>query len=140
MRRIVFDPGVLIAALISAEGPPAEALDRWREGEFDLVVSPVLLGELERVLLRRKFRPYVSEGDVRQYVAALAQEGVVISDPQPSSEPLTEDPKDDYLLSLARAAGAEAIVSGDAHLTSLEAPEPPVLTPRQFLAELGERA
>jgi uncharacterized protein len=139
LRRIVFDPGVLIAALISAEGPPAEALDRWREGEFDLVVSPALLAELERVLLRRKFRSYVSEGDVRQYVAALAQEGFVISDPRPSSEPLTEDPKDDYLLSLARAAGAEAIVSGDAYLTGLRAPEPPVLTPRQFLAELGER-
>jgi putative PIN family toxin of toxin-antitoxin system len=139
LRRIVFDPGVLIAALISAEGPPAEALDRWREGEFDLVVSPALLAELERVLLRRKFRPCVSEGDVRQYVAALAQEGVVISDPPPSSEPLTEDPKDDYVLSLARAAVAEAIVSGDAHLTGLRAAEPPVLTPRQFLAELGER-
>lgn len=103
------------------------------------MVSPALLGELHRVLLRRKFRPYVSESDVRQYVAALAQEGIVISDPPPPSEPLTEDPQDDYLLSLARAAGADAIVSGDVHLTGLEAPEPPVLTPRQFLAELGER-
>lgn len=130
---------MLIAALISAEGPPAEALDRWREGEFDLVVSPALLGELERVLLRRKFRPYVSEGDARQYVAALAQEGVVISDPPPSRERLTEDPKDDYLVSLARAAAADVIVSGDPHLTGLEAPDPPVLTPRELLTQLGER-
>jgi putative PIN family toxin of toxin-antitoxin system len=140
LRRFVFDPGVLIAALISARGAPAEALDRWREGEFDLVASPALLDELERVLLRRKFRSYVSEDEARQYVAALAQEGLVISDPPPTIDPLTEDPKDDYLVSLARAAGAEAIVSGDAHLTDLDALEPPVLTPRQFLEQLDERA
>lgn len=140
MRRIVFDPGVLIAALISAEGAPAEALERWREGEFDLVVSPTLLEELQRVLLRRKFRSYASQEEARQYVAALEQESLVISDPLPPIEPTTEDPKDDYLVVLARAAGADAIVSGDAHLTGLHAPEPPVLTPRQFLAEHGERS
>jgi uncharacterized protein len=139
LRRIVFDPGVLISALISVEGAAAEALDRWREGDFDLVVSPALLEELQRVLLRRKFRSYVTEEDVGQYVAALAKDGLVMSDPVPSVEPLTEDPADDYLVSLARAAGADALVSGDAHLTDLDAPDPPVLTPRQFLTQLGER-
>jgi uncharacterized protein len=137
LRRIVFDPGVLISALISAEGAAAEALDRWREGEFDLVVSPELLGELQRVLLRRKFRSYVTEDEAQQYVAALAKDGLVMSDPVPSVEPLTEDPADDYLVSLARTAGADALVSGDAHLTGLDAPEPPVLTPRQFLELLA---
>jgi putative PIN family toxin of toxin-antitoxin system len=137
LRRIVFDPGVLISALISAEGAAAEALDRWREGEFDLVVSPELLGELQRVLLRRKFRSYVTEDEAQQYVAALAKDGLVMSDPVPSVEPLTEDPADDYLVSLARTAGANALVSGDAHLTGLDAPEPPVLTPRQFLELLA---
>jgi uncharacterized protein len=139
LRRIVFDPGVIISALISVEGAAAEALDRWREGDFDLVVSPALLEELQRVLLRRKFRSYVTEEDVGQYVAALAKDGLVMSDPVPSVEPLTEDPADDYLVSLARAAGADALVSGDAHLTDLDAPDPPVLTPRQFLTQLGER-
>jgi uncharacterized protein len=139
LRRIVFDPGVIISALISVEGAAAEALDRWREGDFDLVVSPALLEELQRVILRRKFRSYVTEEDVGQYVAALAKDGLVMSDPVPSVEPLTEDPADDYLVSLARAAGADALVSGDAHLTDLDAPDPPVLTPRQFLTQLGER-
>ncbi len=126
---------MLISALISAQGAPAEVLDRWREGEFDLVVSPALLDELERVLLRRKFRGYVSEHEVGQYVAALAQEGLAVSDPAPPTTPLTEDPDDDYLVSLAHAAGADAIVSGDAHLTKLVL-EPPVLTPTQFLERL----
>jgi predicted nucleic acid-binding protein len=43
------------------------------------------------------------------------------------------DPDDDYLIALARAANADYLVSGDRHLLDLEAPDPPVLTPRQFL-------
>ncbi len=49
---------------------------------------------------------------------------------------LTADPDDDYLVALARAAGADYLVSGDRHLLELTDPEPPVLTPREFLALL----
>ena len=45
---------------------------------------------------------------------------------------VTPDPGDDYFASLARAAGADYLVSGDAQLTGLEDAEPPVLTPRAF--------
>ncbi len=46
---------------------------------------------------------------------------------------LTPDPKDDYLVALARSAAAHFLVSGDPHLTELVNPRPPVLTPRAFL-------
>jgi uncharacterized protein len=136
LKRFVFDPGVLISALISSQGAPAEALDRWREGEFDLVVSPALLDELRRVLLRRKVRRYATEEDVRMFVIALGQEAVAVDDPPPSSQRLTRDPDDDYLVLLARAAGAEAIVSGDPDLTTVTL-DPPVVTPAEFLRLLA---
>ncbi len=41
------------------------------------------------------------------------------------------------VVSLARAARADYVVSGDRHLTGLVDPLPPVLTPRQFLELLG---
>ena len=52
-----------------------------------------------------------------------------------ASEPprISPDPDDDYLIALARAAGADYIVSGDSDLLDLTDPHPPVLTPRQFL-------
>jgi putative PIN family toxin of toxin-antitoxin system len=136
LKRFVFDPGVLISALISSQGAPAEALDRWREGEFDLVVSPALLDELRRVLLRRKFRRYATEEDVRMFVIALGQEAVAVDDPPPSSQRFTRDPDHDYLVLLARAAGAEAIVSGDPDLTTVTL-DPPVVTPAEFLRLLA---
>ena len=137
MLRVVVDPGVLIAALISAEGAPARILARWAEGHFDLVVSPTLLDELARVLARPKFRSYATEDDVRGYVEALRRQALCVDDPAEVEAGLTPDPGDDYIVALARSADAHAIVSGDPHLTELEGAEPPVLVPQEFLARLA---
>jgi predicted nucleic acid-binding protein len=51
-------------------------------------------------------------------------------------EALSADPDDEYLIDLARAAGADALVSGDAHLLDLRGVVP-VMTPAQFLASLA---
>jgi uncharacterized protein len=129
--RAVLDPGVLVSAFLVADGPPGRILDRWREGELELVVSDTLLVELEDVLLRPRFAGRVDERDATAYVAGIRRAALVFEDP-PAQPGLTPDPGDDYLVALARAADADLIVSGDAHLTGLSKPTPPVLTPRAF--------
>jgi putative PIN family toxin of toxin-antitoxin system len=133
--RVVFDPNVLVSAVITPVGPPAEALDAWRNGEFDLIVSPRLLDELEDVLLRPKFRAYVSPEQVGAYVEALAAEALAFDDPADPPR-VSLDPGDDYLIALARTAGADLLVSGDKHLTDLADPPVRVMTPRDLLARL----
>ena len=135
MIKVVVDPGVLVAGLISPRGAPAQILLRWREGEFEVVVSSTLIEELERVLARPKFSKYVTPAEVSAYVRLLRDAGVTHDDPPPQPG-LTPDPGDDYVVALARAAGAAVLVSGDAHLTELTDPEPLVLTPRGFLDRL----
>jgi len=136
MRRVVCDVGVIISGLLSADGPPGRLLDRWRDGVFDLIVSPLWLAELARVLERPKISRYLEPGDAEDLLAAIRLQAELADDP-PAQPGLTPDPGDDYLVSLARAAGADYLVSGDAHLTGLEDAEPPVLTPRQFEELLG---
>jgi len=133
--RVVADPSVLVSAVLTRHRPPAALLDRWRDGEFDLVVSPALLTELEDVLLRAKFLARISEDDVHGYVDALSADGLMFSDPD-EPDRVTPDPDDDYIVALAVAAGADLIVSGDAHLTGLVHPPIPVLTPRELVARL----
>lgn len=135
MLRVVLDPGVLVSAVLTSTGPPAQILDRWRDGEFDLVISPKLLDELEDVLLRPKFREVASGDEVRAYVEALAGGGVLMRDPA-RIPPVTADPGDDYLVALAIGARADLIVSGDKDLTDLVDPPVPVLTPRELLERL----
>lgn len=128
---MVFDPGTLVSGLLVAEGPPGRLVDLWRDGEFELVVSDALLDELEEVLLRPHLAARVEPRETRSYLAGLRRGGIVAEDPPP--EPgVTPDPDDDYLVALARAAKADAIVSGDARLTGLRDLNPPVLTPRAF--------
>jgi putative PIN family toxin of toxin-antitoxin system len=129
------DPGVLISGLISGKGAPRDLLWLWLEGAFELVVCPLLLGELERVLVRPKFRSYVTIQEVRAYAALVRR--LVSLEPDPEvAVGLTPDPGDDYLVALARAARAHFLVSGDPHLTELKQAQPPVLTPRAFLRRL----
>ncbi len=139
MYRAVLDPGVLIAALLSRTGPPAQILLSWIAGGFELIVSRKLLNELRAALLRPKFRKYVSESEVRAYVTLFEQRASLVADPEPQPG-VTRDPGDDYLIALARVAGAHFLVSGDAHFTGLKRSQPPILTPPAFLSALEKSA
>jgi putative PIN family toxin of toxin-antitoxin system len=103
-----------------------------RDGRLTLVVCPHLLAELLGVLRREKFRAYVTVEEAEQYVAGVASTAEVHSDPRDVAA-ITRDPKDDYLVALAREADADAIVSGDADLLVLEPLEPAVLSPSAFI-------
>ena len=135
MDRVVVDPGVLVAALISPDGHPARLWRAVLEERIDLVVCPRLLAELGGVLERSKFRRYVTLEEARAFVAEVARYGTRLPDPT-APPPASRDPDDDYLVALAITAGARALVSGDRDLTEMPDADPPVLTPRRAVEEL----
>lgn len=59
----------------------------------------------------------------------------VFPDPE-SPPPVVRDPADDYLVALAGAAGADAIVTGDRDLLDHAGLEPPAVTARAACAQL----
>lgn len=137
MIRVVLDPGVLIAGVISPTGAPAALIRSWREAEFDVVVCPHLIEELSRALTYPKVRRYVPPPEAARLSAAFLRSAVVVDDPG-DVPTVCRDPADDYLFALA-AGHAQVLVSGDRDIT--EAKEPPVrvLTPRGFLAIVRSR-
>jgi uncharacterized protein len=128
--RAVLDPNVLISALLSPSGVPAQLVSRWLAGDFELVVSERLLAELSRALRYPKLRDRIRRSEAAAFVALLEAAGLVASD---VSRPprRSADPGDDYLLSLAESESA-LLISGDAHLVKL-ADRLPVRSPRAFL-------
>jgi uncharacterized protein len=135
--RAVLDPNVLVSALISPGGPSARLLVELRGGAFELVTSRRLLEELHEVLHREKFRRYSTETEVDAYVEMLRRESTILDDPDLPPLSLSEDPGDDDLIVLARAARTDALVSGDSHLLRLRG-RIPVLSPREFLDKVQE--
>jgi putative PIN family toxin of toxin-antitoxin system len=101
-----------------------------------MIVCPALLAELEEVLLRPKFRRYLTMEQAHIYVTLAGKVGEHHPDPI-MSPGLTPDPDDDYLVAVALAANADYLVSGDPHLTTLSGLPVPVLNPRTFLELLG---
>jgi len=136
LTRAVLDPNVLVSAFISQRGGSPDLIVRaWREGAFELVVSPQLIAELTDVLARPKFALQAADGRAEAYIAGLAGDAIQIEDP-PDPPAASPDSSDDDLIALARAARADVIVSGDSHLTQLADPTPPVVTPREFAEHL----
>jgi putative PIN family toxin of toxin-antitoxin system len=130
--RAVLDPGVIVAALITPAGVCGRALRAALDDEYTLVVSPGLLAELEGVLMREKFRRYISEAEAATAISLLARVAELRADPGEVS-PISPDPDDDYLIALAGAAQVDYLISGDPHLVQLAQVEPPIVTPREFL-------
>jgi putative PIN family toxin of toxin-antitoxin system len=130
--RVVLDPGVLISALLSPRGTPARLYLLWLGGEFELVVCPHLIEELEGVLRRSKFYDLVTPDEVGEFVEIIRRGAISVENPV-DAEAVSRDPGDNYLVALAQAANANHMVSGDKDLTSLRTVVPPVLSPAAFL-------
>ena len=102
-------------------------MSAWADDHIEIVVSALLLAELERVLARPKFRDYVDAGACAEYVERIRRHATMARDPL-DVPAVTRDPADDYLVALAGAAEAEALVSGDRDLVDAGVTGPPVLT------------
>ena len=52
MLRAVLDVNVLVSAVLSATGAPAQLLRAWRDGEFELVRQRIVAERHSRLLLQ----------------------------------------------------------------------------------------
>ncbi len=138
MIRVVADANVLVSAALARSplAPSALVLDAALDGRIELLSSPMLLTEIASVLERPRLRRYLSIDEAARFVTDLASQTTHVGDAPTPHPAACRDPHDDYLVALAVATRADAIVTGDRDL--LELPEPPVvvLTPRALIERL----
>lgn len=141
MTRAILDANVVVSAILSPHGAPAQVLMAWRAETFDLLISVAILDEIGRVLRYPKIakRHGWTEDELRAFLADLA----ALAIPTPGALTLavvTDDPADDRYLECAVEGAAHYIVSGDHHLLALQEYQGiRILTPRAFLTILGEQ-
>jgi putative PIN family toxin of toxin-antitoxin system len=99
------------------ESKPRQSVDlALQKGQT--LLSFAVLAELYEVLSRKHFRRYVSEEDIRRFLAALTRDAQWVDvDVQISA---CRDPKDDKFLELAISGHANYIVTGDSDLLALD--------------------
>ncbi|MBV2150029.1 putative toxin-antitoxin system toxin component, PIN family [Sphingobium sp. AS12] len=111
--RVVLDTNVLLAALISSEGPPDAIYRAWRGGRFELVTSMTQLGELRRVSRYPKLKAILPPHRVGAMINNL-QRAIVLETLPPLPHGIEpNDPDDIFLLTTALGGAADFLVTGD---------------------------
>jgi putative PIN family toxin of toxin-antitoxin system len=127
--RIVLDTNVFISGIFFT-GPPYQILKAWRDGRVQLLVSPSILDEYQRIgaELALQFR----DVDLKAFLDLLTVQAEIVL--APTLPPvIRDDPSDDKFLEAAVAGNASYIISGDKHLLTLsEFQGIQILKPRDF--------
>ncbi len=117
--RIVADTNTVISGLLW-KGAPRQIIQACRYQRITVVSSERLIAELAEVLAREKFANRIRSAGL--IPASLVEDYRVLTEQvylEPLSEPVCRDPDDDAVLACALAGRADAVVSGDDDLLSL---------------------
>jgi len=133
--RVVVDANVLVSAMLSAHAPPAQVVRLVLQGDVVPLHDGRILAEYRDVLGRPKFA--FDPDDVRAVLDCIDRTGETVF-----AKPLgltLRDPDDLPYLEVAAAAGADALITGNArrYRPRTGAHEVPVLSPRDFMDLVG---
>lgn len=137
--RIVADTNTLVSGSLWG-GNPGRLMDAVKAGRITLLQTPQLWLEFVEVLERPKFKarlqllhlnPVLLANGLRKYVTWTTEATI-------SLPPTLRDPKDLLVLAAVVGPHADALVTGDDDLLSLQSFEGiPIMKPRDALMKLG---
>lgn len=109
--KVVIDTNVFVSGIFFS-GPPYQILNAWRDGKFQMAISPEILDEYQRVgeILAEDY-PIIDLKPMIDYLIRNAE----VYDAPPLPEGVCKDPDDDKFLACALVSDS-IIISGDKHL------------------------
>jgi putative PIN family toxin of toxin-antitoxin system len=137
--KLVVDVNVLVSGSLW-RGNPSRLVDALLDGSATLCASVLVMAELEEVIQREKFQKRLAQRgqSAREIISRFRAAALIVEGPAIPIPSALRDPDDIHVLACARGACANAIVSGDNDLLSMETFEGiPILTVRQALEKLG---
>lgn len=132
---VVIDTNVFISAFLFG-GVPGSLITIWKTGKIRPLISDSIIDEYLRVLAYPKFK--LTEEDINYILYHETLPWFDIVTISKKTQIVSKDPDDDKFLHCADKGNAGYIISGDQHLLSLKFYKKiPIVSPSQFLAELG---
>jgi len=129
MLRVVLDTNLLVAAAYSPTSASRTIVEACLNNQLQLLVSDALRREYDFILKRALH----ATGYEERLAEIIAQ--ATPFEPQNVPRVVPEDPDDDKLVALAFEARADALVTNDRHLLSLNPyHELPIVQPSRFVA------
>jgi putative PIN family toxin of toxin-antitoxin system len=145
--RVVYDCNIFVQAIINLAGPAARCVQKARDQEVLLFVSPFVLAEIREMHFKIPAKYGIAAAQTDELAAAVAVFATIV--PELYRHPY--DPDDSAYVNLALKADARLIVSRDRHLLMLSDPARKegrefqsrfpgfsIVDPVQFLRELEQ--
>jgi hypothetical protein len=121
MLRAVLDSNILVCAVLSKSGAPAQVVDSWQVRKFLAITSKTTILETERVLndfhTSGKFQ--ITEDQIGGLLHLLRTAALLVPGKSDVTGGIPADPAGEIFLSIALDGEAQVIVSGDHHLLEL---------------------
>jgi putative PIN family toxin of toxin-antitoxin system len=128
---LVIDAGVLVAAtVVDPDAPTALLIEAAKRGTVEMVVCDQLMDDVRRALRSHLLRDRLDGEESEQFMDVLAHVGRRMHDPVLPPR-IVSDPGDDYIVALANASNADAVVTGDRDLLNHPDLFPPAVNPRE---------
>lgn len=137
--RVVLDTNIVVSRYLAPHGVVADVLRLWEQGQFDLIVSPAVLDEYERMLREPSIWVIhrMSDDEIARVMAGFRAFSIQVA-PTAGLALACDDPDDDKFLECAVAGNASCTVSGDRHLLALGSYQRiQILPPTAFLRLLN---
>lgn len=113
---LIIDTNVYISFLINKGNSAIQAI--LEDTNMEIIVSEKLIWELKDTIHKRKFNKLFNFSLANEFIAALKERATSMA---PTTEvTICRDPKDNFLLALAKDAGADFLITGDKDLLVLQ--------------------
>ncbi len=116
LKKIILDTNLWISHLISERLIQLDAL--LANNQVKLIFSEQLLEEFVLVAQRSKFQKYFAAEDIQDLLAVFDTFGAMVE--VKSEVDICRDPKDNFLLAMAKDSEADFLITGDKDLLVLK--------------------
>jgi uncharacterized protein len=137
--KLVVDINVLVSGSLW-KGNPSRLVDALLDGSATLCVSAPVMAEFEEVIQREKFqrRLELRSQSAKEIISRFRAAALIVDGPAIPVPSASRDPDDIHVFACAAGTCADAIITGDNDLLSMEAFDGiPIMTVRQALEKLG---
>jgi putative PIN family toxin of toxin-antitoxin system len=136
MSSAVFDTNVLASGFVGLTRPestPGALIRHWSAHRFDLVVSGIIIRELERTFEQPFFRRRLSPQQMARHLQSLRADALFTA-VTVRVQGVATHPKDDLVLATAVSARADYLVTDDSQILQLGSyAGVRIVSPREFL-------
>jgi len=129
--RIILDTNVFISGIFWEGNFCSQIINKWKNKNFDLIISIPILNELIKTL--RNFKIQMPEEMIENWKKLIIENSITV-EPKGRIEIIKDDPDDNKFIEAAISGNAEFIITQDNHLLKLKYYHGiKIITPEEFL-------